>query len=134
MNIDELFEFDDTNPRERLAEMLVASDENLIHSLVAHRKAMHIKAGDVAARMGIDKSGVSRIESGVRDLQLSTIRRYAMAVDAVIRHEVVCFNDVDGAHKALLYYNGERLNQSSDRDAGIEHVIKTSDKTAVVYG
>jgi hypothetical protein len=39
--------------------------------------------------MGVNPSYVSRIESGRQDLHLSTLRRYAFAVGAVIRHNVV---------------------------------------------
>ena len=39
--------------------------------------------------MGADQSSVSRFESGHSDAHLSAVRRYAKAVGALIRHEVV---------------------------------------------
>lgn len=110
MNIDELLEFDETDPRDRLAEYLVAADERLIADLARFRE--HVRGmtqQEVADRMGIDKSGVSRIERGGRDIQQSTLRRYAMAIDAVVRHEVHSFEAVDGASKARLYYENDGL-------------------------
>ncbi len=104
MNIDELLEFDETDPRDRLADYLVASDEKMVADLVKRRAHLGLTLQQVAARMGIDKSGVSRIERGGRDLQLSTLRRYAMALDAVIHHEVHGFDAVDGATRARLHY------------------------------
>jgi len=109
MNIDELLGFDESDPRDRLAEYILASDDQMLEDLVARRKALGLKQEDVAARMGIDKSGVSRIESGLRDLQLSTLRRYAMAIDAVVKHEVHAFEDVDGASKARRYFEETRF-------------------------
>ena len=133
MSIDELFELDDTDPRERLAEMLVANDERLIHDLVKLRKDMGLHAKDVADRMGIDKSGVSRIESGARDVQFSTLRRYAMAIDAVIKHEVVCFSDVDAANKARRYYeSGRRFSQTESVRA--RSAVRPLEDRAVSYG
>lgn len=94
-------DFDD--PRERLADYIVSSDEKLFRDLVAFRKARGLSQQQVADLMGIDKSNVSRLESGVRDVQLSTLRRYAMALDVVIRHDLVAFDTIDNARKAHEY-------------------------------
>jgi predicted transcriptional regulator len=96
----------DTNhgdPRERLADYIVESDEKLLRDLVAFRKMRGMSQQDVADRMGIAKSNVSRLESGTRDLQQSTLRRYAMAIDAVVQHGVLAFEVVDNGTKARNY-------------------------------
>lgn len=95
---------DDADPRDRLADYIVTADEQLMHDLIARRKELRLRQEDVAERMGIDKSYVSRIERGDRDLLQSTLRRYLMAIDAVVVHEVRAFEDVDCAHKAARYY------------------------------
>lgn len=134
MDIDELLGFDENDPRDRLAEYIVASDEQMIVDLVSRRKALRLTQDDVAARMGIDKSGVSRIESGLRDLQLSTLRRYAMAINAVVVHDVRAFEDVDGAHKARQYFGGTRFEPDARTQRAHEPLVHTSKPTgARVY-
>lgn len=106
MHIDALLGIDPNDPRDRLADYLVSSDEKLLRDLVDRRHDLDLTQDDVAARMGIDKSNVCRLERGDRDLLQSTLRRYAMALDAVVVHEVRAFEDVDGAQKARRYYDG----------------------------
>ena len=45
--------------------------------------------------MGTDQASVSRFESGHSDAHLSTVRRYAKAVGALIRHEVIAVREHD---------------------------------------
>lgn len=104
MDLEELLGIDAADPRDRLADYIVTADEKLMRDLVARRKELRLRQEDVAERMGIDKSNVSRIERGDRDLLQSTLRRYLMAIDSVVVHEVRAFEDVDGAHKATRYY------------------------------
>lgn len=88
MNLDELLGIDPDNPEDRHAEILVEEDDAWIRELVALRLKRGLDQQQVAEIMGIDQSGVSRIESGTRDLHLSTLRRYAFAVGAVVHHDV----------------------------------------------
>lgn len=104
MELEALLGIDATDPRDRLADYIVTADETLIRELVARRRELGLRQEDVAERMGIDKSNVSRIERGDRDLLQSTLRRYLMAINAVVMHEVRAFEDVDCAHKATRYY------------------------------
>lgn len=53
----------------------------LVDDLVARRIAMGLSQTDVAARMGTSQSAVARLESGNVDVRLSTLERYAAAVD-----------------------------------------------------
>lgn len=105
MDLEALLGIDPADPRDRLADYIVTADENLIRELVARRKELRLRQEDVAERMGIDKSNVSRIERGDRDLLQSTLRRYLMAIDSVVVHEVRAFEDIDCAHKATRYYS-----------------------------
>jgi len=50
--------------------------------LRAHRKGQHLKQSKVAERMGTTQSAVSKLEGGANDPQITTLMRYARAVDA----------------------------------------------------
>lgn len=73
---------------DRLAERNLVHEEEWLSRLVELRKAKNLSQGDVGERMGISQSGVARIEAGNRDLHLSSLRRYAIAVGAEVRHVV----------------------------------------------
>jgi transcriptional regulator with XRE-family HTH domain len=94
MNLDEMLGFDSEDPADRHAEILVDEHEKELAQLVALRQRKGLSQEHVARIMGIDPSGISKIESGDRDLHRSTLRRYAFAVGGVIRHEVEDFDTV----------------------------------------
>jgi transcriptional regulator with XRE-family HTH domain len=56
----------------------------LTESLVARRMALGLSQTEVAARMGTSQSAVARIEAARSDVRLSTLERYAAALDRVI--------------------------------------------------
>lgn len=91
--LDELFgpETDD----DRLAERNLLHEEEWLARLVDLRRAKGLTQGDVGDIMGVSQSGVARIEAGNRDLHLSSLRRYAIAVGAEVRHVV-------NAHQPLM--------------------------------
>lgn len=60
----------------------------LIHSLADRRVALDLSQTEIAARMGTSQAAVARIESGEHDLKMSTIERYATAIDASIDYVV----------------------------------------------
>lgn len=88
MDIDELLGIDYDDPAQRLARDLVAADDKLLEDLVAARKRAQMSQEDVAHKMGVSASAVSRIESGERDARLSTLRRFAHAVGVRVLHQV----------------------------------------------
>lgn len=88
MNIDDLLGINPNDETARHARQLVEADRRLIAELVERRRDLGLSQREVARRMDSDQSTVARIESGGRDLHQSTIRRYAMAVDAVVEHKV----------------------------------------------
>lgn len=49
--------------------------------LVAQRRRQGLSQTTVAARMGTSQSAVARLESGDADVRLSTLERYAAAID-----------------------------------------------------
>lgn len=54
----------------------------LAEGLADRRLALGLTQTEVAARMGTSQSAVARLESGEADVRLSTLERYAAAVDA----------------------------------------------------
>jgi len=91
VDLDSLLGIDLIDPSQRLARILAEQDEALVDRLVEIRKASNKSQQDVAAAMGVSQSAVARIESGARDPHLSTLRRYAHAVGALVTHNVVAY-------------------------------------------
>lgn len=89
MDLDELLGIDSADARIKRARRLLEADRKLLADLVAQRHRLNLTQGEVARRMDSDASVVTRIEAGGRDMHQSTIRRYAMAVEATIEHIVV---------------------------------------------
>ncbi|MGH9297346.1 MAG: helix-turn-helix domain-containing protein [Acidimicrobiales bacterium] len=54
----------------------------LVHLLVEHRLELGLTQTEVAARMGTSQSSVARLEAGDSDARVSTLERYAAALDA----------------------------------------------------
>ncbi len=57
----------------------------IVESLTARRVELGLSQTEVAARMGTSQSAVARLESGHADVRLSSLERYAAAVDQVIQ-------------------------------------------------
>jgi len=87
MNLEEMLGINLDDPDQRHARDLVEADERMLDELVRIRKERLTQAA-VGKQMGISQGAVARIESGERDPHLSTLRRYAFAVGAIITHKV----------------------------------------------
>ncbi len=62
----------------------------LMEHLVARRRELRLKVAQVAARMGMPRPSVARLEaSGRGNPTLDTLVRYAAAVGAVLRIDIV---------------------------------------------
>jgi DNA-binding XRE family transcriptional regulator len=70
------------------AKMLAKNDYKLLADLVQVRIDKGLSQADVAERLGISQQAVSKLESYDSDPRLSTIRRYAHAVEALVAHVV----------------------------------------------
>jgi transcriptional regulator with XRE-family HTH domain len=57
---------------------------DLADELVARRTELGLSQTEVAARMGTSQSAVARLESGQADVRLSTLERYAAALDRTL--------------------------------------------------
>lgn len=90
---------DDNELLERRAEALVEGHIELMKRLIAMRAKHHLTQDEVAERMGVSQPTVAAFERYDSNPTLSTIRRYAMAVEARIEHEVVddCHGPISAA-------------------------------------
>jgi|GEM_PF-2213132 len=94
---------------ERLAASLVENQRKFLEQLIGMRKTHHLSQADVAERMGVSQPTVSAFESYDANPTLATIRRYAMAVDAVLVNEVI--DDLIGTVPQILAVtSGPRIN------------------------
>lgn len=57
---------------------------SLTEALVARRIELGLSQTEVAARMKTSQSAVARLESGAADLRLSTLERYAAALETIL--------------------------------------------------
>lgn len=125
MDLDELLGIDLNDATARRARRLRENDRQLLRDLVKRRQDLDLSQEEVARRMDTNQSTVARIESGARDLHQSTLRRYAMAVEAVVAHEIVPDNrDIARSTEILRdlrdqmteeYRGSELAGMSSDR-------------------
>jgi transcriptional regulator with XRE-family HTH domain len=60
---------------------MAARRRNLAADLTSRRVLLGLSQTEVAARMGTSQSAVARLESGSADIRLSTLERYAAALD-----------------------------------------------------
>ncbi|RRD52096.1 XRE family transcriptional regulator [Buchananella hordeovulneris] len=73
--------------RER-ARRLARADRQLKERLIAVRREAGLSQQDVADRLGVSQQAVQKLERYDSDPQLSTLRRYANAVGALVTHTV----------------------------------------------
>ena len=55
---------------------------------MARRLSQGLSQTEVAARMGTSQSAVARLEAGAGDIRLSTLERYAAALDQVLNWQL----------------------------------------------
>jgi transcriptional regulator with XRE-family HTH domain len=90
------------DPEQKLASILVREDYDLLAELRKMREQRRLSQQDVADILGVTQETISAFERLGNDPRLSTIRRYAAAIDVVIRHEVEKFERTrDDVRKAF---------------------------------
>lgn len=77
---------------EARAMVLAGEDRRMRKALVALRREAGLTQQDVADFMGITQQAVQKLERYDADPQLSTLRRYANAVGALVQHHVSADN------------------------------------------
>ncbi len=94
MDLDELLGIDPNDTESQNIQQLMEADERLMDDLIALRKKRGLRQEDLADYLGCSQSAIARIEAADRDPHLSTLRRYALAIKAAVRHEVVPFEEL----------------------------------------
>jgi transcriptional regulator with XRE-family HTH domain len=62
--------------------------DEVVDALVRRRQRLGLSQTEVAARMGTSQSAVARLEAGRSDPRLSTLERYAAALDTTVSYAV----------------------------------------------
>lgn len=73
----------------RRAELLADNDRALLKGLVTLRVQRGLSQSEVGRRMGISQPSVAALERHDANPTLATLRRYANAVEALVRHDVI---------------------------------------------
>ncbi len=84
----ELLGVDLDSPEMRRAEILAANDRRLLAELVRIRQARGLSQAAVGEIMGVTQPTVAAFEAYDSNPRLSSIRRYAHAVGALVHHRV----------------------------------------------
>jgi transcriptional regulator with XRE-family HTH domain len=93
------------------ARHLVDQDRELRFELIRLREASGLTQRDVAERIGVTPQAISKFERIDADPKLSTIRRYAHAIEAIVSHKVERDEGqlVDGVEWAVFTVALERV-------------------------
>ncbi|MDP5226453.1 MULTISPECIES: helix-turn-helix transcriptional regulator [Arthrobacter] len=70
------------------AKVLAREDRSMRSELIRLRRSAGLSQAQLAERMGVSQQAVAKFEKYDADPKLSTIRRYANAVGALVSHEV----------------------------------------------
>jgi transcriptional regulator with XRE-family HTH domain len=69
-------------------EAFSEQQDQVVAALVERRRRLGLSQTAVAARMGTSQSAVARLEAGGSDLRLSTLARYAAALDTAVSYAI----------------------------------------------
>ncbi len=69
-------------------EAFADDPDRVVRVLTKRRRRLGLSQTTVAARMGTSQSAVARLEAGGSDPKLSTLARYAAALDAKVSYAV----------------------------------------------
>jgi transcriptional regulator with XRE-family HTH domain len=69
-------------------EAFADDPDRVLRVLVKRRQRLGLSQTAVAARMGTSQSAVARLEAGRSDPRLSTLARYAAALDATVSYAI----------------------------------------------
>jgi len=75
------------------ARLLVENDRLFLRSLISRRESLGYSQAQVAELLGITQPSVAAFERYDSDPKLSTIRKYALAVEANVDHLLVPSNE-----------------------------------------
>lgn len=70
------------------AKLLARADRRMKTELVALRRGADMSQAEVGALLGVSRQAIQKLERYDSDPKLSTLRRYANAVGAIVEHRV----------------------------------------------
>ena len=111
---------DADDPDVRRAEMLAEADHRLLGSLVRLRKDRGVTQVALAERLGISQASVASFEKYDNDPKLSTVRRYANALEAMVLHRVQPDWEATGEPDPPMVDESKLLAQLDDAIADAE--------------
>ncbi|GAA2376207.1 helix-turn-helix transcriptional regulator [Gordonia cholesterolivorans] len=110
----------------RLRDRLAYNDDCLLEALVTLRRVKGLTQEEVAGRMGRSKTAVSNFERLGADPHLTTIRRYAAAVGALIRTEVEDYDLVRiDLEPIQVIHRHRRIDVDESSDATVNEEVST---------
>ncbi|MFC5290939.1 helix-turn-helix domain-containing protein [Actinokineospora guangxiensis] len=92
----------------------------IIDSLIRLRRALRLTQSEVARRMGVRQPTVSNFETEASDPKLSTLQRYARAVEAQVHVVIVMPPHCDWVSSATLAYR-PNLRQVRSTEPAVRH-------------
>jgi transcriptional regulator with XRE-family HTH domain len=103
---------------EKTAPLLAQAIErraNLIRDLVARRVEKGLSQDVVAARMGTSQPAVARLEAGLTDPKISTLERYAAAVEALIASTAIPARPEEDVEMVVLVALEDAMAEDADK-------------------
>lgn len=70
------------------AKLLASEDRRMRAELIRLREAAHLTQAEIGALIGVSQQAINKLERYDADPKLSTLRRYANAVGAIVEHHV----------------------------------------------
>jgi transcriptional regulator with XRE-family HTH domain len=102
------------DPEFRAAYEDAQERHSILDDLVARRHDRGLAQGDVAARMGVRQPTVSGFETEDSDPRLSTLQRYARAVEARLRLTLIFPEECDWISPGSASYSDASLRGSAE--------------------
>lgn len=87
-----------------LADELAREDQLLMIRLIEARIKSGLSQEALAEKLGVSQAAVSKFERLGNDPRLSTIRRYALALGALVRHQVDDDPDLSSEQGTLSHF------------------------------
>lgn len=122
------------NDDDQLGIDLAGAIYDLIDQLVAMRKARKLTQADVAERMGVDRSVISRFETaatGGRNPNLHTVWSYAETVGAFIGFIVAAGEDYPGLKECVEEHRRAPVRNPDPAEASFNTIRRRLTDSAV---
>lgn len=123
------YQTDSTIPHEVVSKM-IDDDMTIYQAWRTHKK---MTQSEVAERMGIPQSNVSRIESGKTSPSFQTIKAYAKALDLLPEQLDLGWISDKSKLNSVSYDSADYLNTPKDISAYLQAAIDENDPEFFIY-